>query len=322
MPKPRADRKDRRILRELDRDSRQSYTAIAKRLSMPAETVRYRVQKLLEQGAIRNFLTVIDGGRLGYYYYKVFFKLHNVDERIVQEIIAYLEKQPEICWVVRVDEVYDLGFTPRVSGPAEQSRLMDSLRQRYAKYILGWTLSVNVAMEFLTRDYLTGTQRKLARGGSYGIQRAPFRLDASGRGILDALSRDARASAREIAAGLPIGPDAVLDRIEELERERVIVRYSCVLDCDALAQVNYYVLIHLNHISAKRDAEFQAFCRSEPNIVYLIKALGRWDYEISIEAPDVATYRELMQRMNREFSDIIQHCTGMLVRRIHKYTYP
>ena len=316
------DKKDLKILRALDVNSRASYSELEKGTFIPAETVRYRMNRLITDGVIQNFLPVIDGGLIGYYYYKVFFKLHNVDEQKVQEIIEHLASDPTICWVVRVDEVYDIAFTPRVTNPVEQSALMDRLRQRYSRFILDWILSVNIAMDFLTRDYLTKSKRQASTKGSYTAQKEKIHIDKTSNQIIEALSRDARASAAEIAESLPVSSDAVLDRIRDLEKKKVVVRYTYVLNNAALGQVNYYVLVYLNELSAKREEEFQDFCRAQPNIVYLIKSLGTWDYELSVEAANVETYRELMMEMNRQFSDIISRSTGMMVRKIHKYVYP
>lgn len=323
MLKHKIDKKDKRILRELDINSRVSYADLAKKLSTPPETIRYRVEKLLSLGIIRNFLPVIDGGRLGYYYYKVFLKLHNVRESDVQNIIESLAANPRICWVVRVDEVYDVGFTPRVSNPAEQGALMDQIRRRYSKYLLSWTLSVNVHMEFLTRDHLLGvSSRRAMPFGSYSVAKKQIPLDSLNTRIISALSSDVRASARDIATTLPISPDTVLDRIRFLEREKVIVRYSYVPDFSSMGYLNYYVLIYLNELSIEREEAFIAFCRKQPNIVYMIKSLGAWDYEINVEVSSIDEYRNLMQMLNREFADIVQQTTGMLVRTIHKYVYP
>ena len=113
-----------------------------------------------------------------------------------------------------------------------------------------------------------------------------------------------------------------MDRIRFLEREKVIVRYSYVPDFSPMGYLNYYVLIYLNELSIEREEAFIAFCRRQPSIVYMIKSLGAWDYEINVEVASIDDYRNLMQMLNREFADIIQQTRGMLVRTIHKYVYP
>ena len=313
---------DSKIIQLLDANSRQPYARLAKQLSVPQETVRYRVQSLLRDGVIQNLQTVIDGGKLGFYYYKIFFKFYNVNETAVEMVTRYLCEHEAVNWVVRVDGTYDISITVRVSNPIELSNLIDEVRRRYSTQIHRWVYSVNIRMEFLTRDYLSGAKKKRSAGGSYSAYEEAYRLDKTNWEIVRRLASDSRASAVDIAKGLAISSDAVLLRIKQLERDQVIVRYGLVLDNAKLSQLNYYVLIYLSYFSPKREQAFVEHCRKKPNIVYLIRALGEWDYELSIEVKTIQEYRELMMDLTREFSDIIRDYNAMMVSKIHKYIYP
>lgn len=318
----RIDKKDRKILRALDGNSRQSYARVAKSTGIPQETVRYRVQNLLEQGLIQNFQTVIDGGKLGFYYYKIFFKFYNVNETAVEMVIRYLCSLTAVNWVVRVDGAYDISLTARVTNPTELSDLIDEVRRKYSSQIHRWVYSVNLRMDFLTRDYLTGSRRLKTKAGSYSAYKTPVTLDSTNWEILRRLALNARASAAEIARDLPLSSDAVLLRIKEMEKNEIIVRYNLVLDNTELDQFNYYVLVYLSYFSPMREQAFVEYCKKKANIVYVIKALGEWDYELSVEVETVQQYRELMMDLTREFSDIIRDYTPMMVSKIHKYVYP
>ena len=48
-----------------------------------------------------------------------------------------------------------------------------------------------------------------------------------------------------------------------------------------------------------------------------MKALGEWDYELSVEIDSVDAYRELMMDLTREYSDIIVDYNAMVVRKIY-----
>jgi DNA-binding Lrp family transcriptional regulator len=284
--------------------------------------VRYRINLLQERGFIQNFLVVIDGGKLGFYYYKVFLRLCNIGEAQLNKLIADLASRPNVDWIIRVDGNFDVGFTVNVTNPVEMSLLMDELRAKYSTRLLRYMLSINIDMHFFLRDYITKSPRKTARLGSYSAHTAPYHLDAKGLSILRALAAAPRASAEEIARQTGASADTVLQRIGRLEKDAVIVRYTMVIDNARLGQVNYYVLIHLSRLAKGRRLAFEQFCQAQPNIVYLIKSLGEWDYEISVETETVQAFRELMMRMTSEFSDIIRDYQAMMVSRIHKYVYP
>ena len=60
------DDKDRKILNLLQEDSRTSYVHIANELGISEATVRYRVKKLIDNGVINTFTTLLDPKKIGY----------------------------------------------------------------------------------------------------------------------------------------------------------------------------------------------------------------------------------------------------------------
>ena len=54
------DLKDKKILYELDLNSRQSFHQIAKKVGLSKDSIIYRVNKLKQDGIIKQFHTVID----------------------------------------------------------------------------------------------------------------------------------------------------------------------------------------------------------------------------------------------------------------------
>jgi Lrp/AsnC family transcriptional regulator, leucine-responsive regulatory protein len=59
------DKKDRRILKELMRDSRQTTSAMSKRLNMPITTIHNRIMKLRKDKVILNYTINPDYEKLG-----------------------------------------------------------------------------------------------------------------------------------------------------------------------------------------------------------------------------------------------------------------
>jgi len=72
------DLKDRKILYELDLNARQSDSEIAKKVGLTRDSVRYRINKLVENGYINYFMTLLNSMKLGYDWYRTFFKFQNL----------------------------------------------------------------------------------------------------------------------------------------------------------------------------------------------------------------------------------------------------
>ena len=68
------DLKDKKILSELNRNSRQTFSQIGKKVQLPKSVVAFRVKKLTDAGLIDLFCTIINKYELGYRYARLFLK--------------------------------------------------------------------------------------------------------------------------------------------------------------------------------------------------------------------------------------------------------
>ena len=120
---------DRKILFELDRDSRQSFAALSKTVRIPQETARFRVRRLSERGIVCQFATVVNTERLGQTLFKILLKLRSAREDDIREMVEFLHETPLVAWVVRLEGNYDLGFAVK----AEQVRTVSKLLDEFTK---------------------------------------------------------------------------------------------------------------------------------------------------------------------------------------------
>ena len=84
------DLKDRKILYNLDLDSRQSFRAIGKKVGLSKDVVAYRVKRLQENGIITKFRAGINCFKLGVTPIKFYFTYQYVTPDIVKDIIVII----------------------------------------------------------------------------------------------------------------------------------------------------------------------------------------------------------------------------------------
>ena len=60
------DKKDLKILRELERNARKSSKAIGKAIGLHPDVVRYRIDRLVKQNIIASFLTFVNFAKIGF----------------------------------------------------------------------------------------------------------------------------------------------------------------------------------------------------------------------------------------------------------------
>src|SRR5512136_12697 len=126
--------KDRKILYELDFDSRQSFSQLGKKVGLHKDVVAYRVKKLQEKGIIKNFRTEVCYSKLGYSSVKFYLTYQNVTPQIKQEILDYLVKSPYTDIVHSCEGQYDLCIISFVENIAKFYDIWNSIINKYKDY--------------------------------------------------------------------------------------------------------------------------------------------------------------------------------------------
>ena len=83
------DVKDKKILMQLTKNSRQSLTQIAKQVGLTKDFVFYRIKKLENIGIIKKYLTQIDTLKIGFIGCRFYYKFQYTTPQLKNEIIEY-----------------------------------------------------------------------------------------------------------------------------------------------------------------------------------------------------------------------------------------
>lgn len=316
------DKVDRELLFALDCDARAPASSIAKQLSLPEATVRYRMHALQTKGVISTAYPVLGVGHIGMSIHKLMFKLQKAHEHEISQFIAYLVQSPLVNWVARFDGNFDAGCTLLVRHVGEVSQFLDETRKRFHLRVRQMAYAVNVRAEFFPRDYLVRKRRSAAsRPAIYSshaeLQRPLDNLDWE---ILRAVTNDVRSSATYIAEKLNCTSETVGRRLRALEHDEIITGYRLVLDPNAMQRTSYYMLVYLNFVSDERLGKMVNYLRAHPAVVYLIKMLGEWDYDISLELKDAAEHRAFMIELMQHFSDVIKDVQTLTTWQVPKFS--
>ena len=314
------DVKDKKILDLLDTNSRLPYSVLAKKVGLSQEVVRYRINRLVEENVISKFFTNINMAKLGFVFYKVLAKLHNINDEKKTEIIQHLCKNQFITWIGSIDGEYVLGFLVLVRDLFEFNALLTEFTNKYSEYILKKSICINLQGDFYPRDYLTGKQRNIENKQiAYTARLNKINVDKKDLEILSNLTENARMPIIEISLKVGLSADAVSDRIKRMEKEKIIILYNILLNNNKIGRLRYKVLINLTRETAEKERKLFAYCRMNPNIVYMIKTIGLWDAEIDLEVGSVEEFRKIMLDITNEFHDIIQDYSALLIYKVHKY---
>ena len=116
---------DRKILRELQRDARVSFKAIAQKVGLSEATIFVRVKKMQEKGVIQSFTTIIDPKAVGKPLTALV--LVRANPKAHSGTLDAMRKFEDIYEIYDVTGQYYSILKIRTSGTEELGRIMDEI---------------------------------------------------------------------------------------------------------------------------------------------------------------------------------------------------
>ena len=314
-------KKDRKIVYELDKNAHIPFSQIAKNVSLSPETVRYRVNKLINEGIIKYFITIINLAIIGRSYYEIFIKLQNYNNKIIKDITDFLSKEDLITWVGTFEGDYDLGFIVTPKKQNQLDEIMFSFYDNFSSYIMKKSISINIKGDFLPRDYLIDKKRDYNSFVSYNTLGKTIVLDEIDEKICKYLAKNARIPYIEIANKLNLSIDTIINRIRKLKKSNVIIGTYVVLNNEKINQLHYKILIYLTNLNKEKLNKLNSFLISNKRVIAIIKTLSEWDMEIDLELESVTQLKDFISSMIDNFYDIIKEHKILRVTNMPKYNF-
>lgn len=316
------DLKDRRILFELDVNSRQPNSEIAKKVGLSKQVVGFRIKRLIEEKVISSFYSVIDISKLGFTVHKNFLRLQNLDKGKEKELIDFLVNHPNVVWVASCDGRFDLAFGTWAKDMAFLDKTITELNKKFGEYIAERQIATIIRGDYFIRDYLINKKEPSTyRESFFGAVPAPVKMDENDWKILLILGKNSRTAAVEIAKEVRLSADAIAKRIRKLEKSGVIRHYNVVPNESRYPYLHYKVLVGFRNISEEKEISLREYCRTNPNIIYIVKSLGPWEFEIDLEVESAEHFREIMMDIKTRFNDILKDYSALHIYQVHKYNF-
>ncbi len=314
------DKKDRKLLYELDLNSRQSFGILAKKLKLSKPTIGYRINRLIEKGVIKLFHTVVDAGKLGYTSFRLYISLHNATPEKEKEIIDFLKNKKMVTWVVSIEGNYDIGAFILTKEISEMNSLWKELLEKYVNYLDKRLLTVTTKVAYFSRAYLLGLKQNKFEV-IFVTEPKEVKTDKTDKEILKLLSSNARIPIINIAQKLKLTSKTVIKRIKELEKKKIIIGYRTMFDLEKLGYEYFKVYFRLNNITKDGKKQFKDYIKIHPNIIYDVEVLGGDDIEIEIQAQNLKEFRQILKEIKSKFAKIIKEYKTMQFYKEHKYLF-
>ena len=309
---------DRKILYLLDSNARMSYSKIAKTLKTSPQVVKYRVEKLYNNGILLYCWPMIEYRGLGYFFGLHFIKLQNITPEKEKELYGYLNAHRYIPIVMRGQGYADLILAIDGKGIHHLAEIIRELQNKFSEYFLDWDTVIPIGFSRFNRNYLIDINEITPNVAFTG---APVKIDIDekNRRILSMLNHNARTSTVEIARTLKISYEGTTRRIKKLEKNGIIKCYTILLDHVKAGWPRHRTLIKFKNLNENKERKFFTYCNPHPNIVHHLHVLGNWDSVIDIEVESLEKLREILGDIKYKFSGIIQRIEPTYIYKIDKF---
>jgi len=307
------DIKDKKILYQLDLNSRQSINQIAKKVGLSKDVVNYRLKKLESENYIQGYQTIIDFQKFGYLTIRTRITLINASPTKEEQIINFLKKEKQVFFVLELEGT-ELTFGVMVKELAELSSFYESLEKKFKGIIFDKKFAIYSELYHFNRSYLGTSKEKNTLILSKFEKEKVDELDLR---TLKLLSKNARISLLEIATKLNLPATTIAHRIKKLEEKKIILGYGLLFNFNKVNYNYYRVNLELKDIS--KIKEMISYCELNKNIIYTMRTIGGSDLEIYFEYTQEG-FLETMKKIRTQFPEIRKWDYDIL-KKYHKFNY-
>ncbi len=315
--KMKLDAKDYQILYEMDLNSRQPVSKIAKKVRLSKDTVLYRIKKLETEEILLRYQAYINHGKLGYMSARINFKLQNTNPEKEKEIIEFIQKQPFVGFFTSVEGSVDLVVWVLVRSVNELNNFWEVINKKYLNYLEKTEMGIYTKIVHYPRTFFLKDKQNTDEMVFTSVDK-PERVDKIDLEILKILTKNARENIVDIADKLKITTKTVSVRINNLEKREIIRGYTALFDMEKLGYAYYKIYFDFQNTTPQKLSRLDQFILHHPNIVYRDYVISGHSCEIEIQVKDEKELRKLINQIKKEFSSIIKNYEVLHYFKEHK----
>jgi len=297
------DVKDRKILYELDANSRQSFRNIGRKVGLSKDVVANRVKKLKENGIIIRFFTYYDILQLGFNFLRFYFKFQYVTPEIKKEIIDHFMSYDNVNNLFSTEGSYDLGVLMMVKNISDIYPLWKKTLEKYGDYFSKQVFSAYMGELIYGHTFLLDGIEK--------PNRIPLRknwgkvkIDDLDLKILKLLVADSRIPTVEIANKLNSNVTTINSRIKRLVKSKVILGFTVELDLNKLGYQVWKVDFYLSEYT--KISQIIKYIEKNPLLYCVDYTIGYADLELEINVKDISQLHDIIEDLHSKFPKIIR----------------
>lgn len=315
------DLKDRKILYELDIDSRKSNNQIGRKVGLSRSIVNYRISRLKEQGIIRNYYTLIDAMSLGFIPIRIHIKFQYTTSKIVNEIIDYFKKNKFSTLVGLVNGFFNLSVVIEVKDIHDFYDSWQDAKKKFGCYFEQYSFSFFInEMRFKSSYLLTNNIKKSDREDYTFIGKRKINgVDKLDINILQIISSNATISLLEVGKRYDLTAVAIKYRIKKLIEKGIILGFKTDIDLSKIGYNKFKIYLKLRNYNLRND--IINYVKYNQYLLNIDINSGESDIELEFVVTSNNQIHEIVSKLTDKFPNEIKNYDILSDIKLHKYVY-
>ncbi|KKP92853.1 MAG: Transcriptional regulator, AsnC family [Candidatus Moranbacteria bacterium GW2011_GWD2_36_12] len=312
---------DKKILFELDKDGRASFSEIARVIGSTPQVVKYHVEQLQEKGIVKHFWAFIDYDKADYsFFWGYWLKFAGLSKEKETEIYDYFNSNMNIPIIQRTDGYADVLIGIIAKDLFHHNQLLQNIFSKFGQHITMSDIFIGLGFMKFPRTYLVDQKNEFQKFAVSGGTTEKIKLTENDRKILSLLQIDGRMEFTKIAKILSVSVGLVHKHYNKLERNGVITKITFTLDYQKAGLLLYRNCFKIVQFDEKRIDDLYTFCCLHPNIINYVKGMGNWELLLDFEVENREQLRDIMREIKNHFADIIRQVEINEVYQMDKFT--
>ncbi len=277
------DKIDLKLLHALSENSRRSISQIAKLINTSKNTLLYRIKKLEKNKTILFYQTIINHSLTGVFCGRIMIKFTKYDEKNFSEFIVFIKTLNKIGGISRTYGKYDLILIVYFKKLSDFANIHELIHQKI-------TNNVELMNVCLINELYYCAANKLMFGqhippAIIKFNRTPAIIDTKDEFLLKKLRENPKETIVSLAQKCNCTTKTLMQRKHNLEKKKIILRYSIMINHTKLDYVLHHVFWKFStfnvkdvkrlkeHISLMSETFFitEVFCSNMLETGFLVK---------------------------------------------------
>ncbi len=292
-------RKINKFVYELSQNSRIGTKELGKKLKISQQSASYLIQSFQKKKKILNHSTIIDPAKFGYLQVLVYLNFSDFDSKKIKEVVNFLKEDDYIISIENLKQGYDLSVIYCVPNLSLYNKKVRDFLQKFKKVV---SLAENypiIVTHLYSKKYLYPhlESSELIISGDRDVAE----IKDGEKIVLSILHDNPTESIINIHKKSKLNPKTIIRIKKSLESRKIVRGYKANFDLNKINIIRKHLLISSSDLSLEEDKKILQFALVHPNIVSLVRLIGRYDIRIEIEEEET-TKKDVLKDLRTEFS--------------------